>query len=95
MSEPEKTPNYVTRESLSWLERRVDRLADEMREQCRNHARRIRLFVRILVDKKIIGEEVAKSIEETLPDESKALLDWFNGELEILKKELEETKTEK
>lgn len=73
-------PNYVTRESLSWLERRVDRLADEMREQCRNHARRVRLFVRILVDKKIIGEEVAKSIEESLPkneEEIEGLIDWL------------------
>jgi len=72
MSEPEKKVEDW-RSDYNWLSRRIDRLENEMREQCRNHARRIRLFVRILVDKKIIGEEVAKSIEEVFAEDGEAI----------------------
>lgn len=71
----------------NWLSRRIDKfekeiddVRSEMREQCRDHTRRVRLFVRILVDKKIIGEEVAKSIEESVAkkdtEETNDLIDW-------------------
>lgn len=76
-----ETPNYVTRENLSWLERRVDRLQTQMDEQCAAHIKRIRLLVRILVDKKIIGEEIAKSVEETF-GENDAVFNWFMKEIQ-------------
>lgn len=80
MSEEVKKEAEPWRSEYKWLSRRIDRLENDMHEQCRNHSRRIRLFVRILVDKKIIGEEVAKSIEESLPkneEEVDGLIYWL------------------
>lgn len=80
MSEEVKKAEPDWRSDYKWLSRRIDRVENDMQEQCRNHTRRIRLFVRILVDKKIIGEEVAKSIEESLPkneEEIDGLIDWL------------------
>jgi len=60
MSYPEKeeTPNYATtqfvRSEMEYYNRQVSDLK-----------KKIRLLVRILVDKKIIGAELAKSFEET------------------------------
>lgn len=71
---PEWKSNY------DWLSRRIDQVERDAQEQCRTHARRIRLLVRLLLDKKIIGEEIAKSIEETLAEKSEdadELIDWF------------------
>ena len=41
--------------------------------------KKIRLLVRILVEKKIIGEEIAKTFEESkmTPSESKDLIKWY------------------
>jgi len=71
MIEEEKKAEWKS--DYDWLSKRIDRVENEMREQCRTHARRIRLFVRILVDKKIIGEEVAKSIEEVFAEDNAAI----------------------
>lgn len=43
-------------------------------KRIRTQDKKIRLLVRILVDKKIIGPEVAKSFEET---SSKDILEWY------------------
>ena len=83
MSEKEEAKPWQP--DVNWLQRRLDRLETEMRDQCRTHARRIRLLVRILVDKKIIGEEIAKSVEETFGKEGNVILDWFKEELEKAK----------
>jgi len=85
MSEKEEAKPWQP--DVNWLQRRLDRLEDEMREQCRTHARRIRLLVRILVDKKIIGEETAKSVEETFGKKGNIKLDWLYEELEKRKKD--------
>lgn len=87
MSEEVKKESQPWKGDYDWLSRRIDRFENEiesvrteMREQCKTHTRRIRLFVRILVDKKIIGDEVAKSIEESLAkgtkEEVEGLIDW-------------------
>jgi len=65
MSVEKTEPRYLTWDDLRWLQERVDRMGIK-----------IRLLVRILVDKKIIGEELAKTFEETSPDKEK-LLEWF------------------
>ena len=79
--EVKKEAEQPWRSEYRWLSKRIDRVEEEMRDQCKNHTRRIRLFVRILVDKKIIGEEVAKSIEESLAkgtkEETGELIDWL------------------
>lgn len=95
MSEVKKEDSRPWQSDYDWLSKRIDRLQTQMDEQCSAQAKRIRLLVRILVDKKIVGEEIAKSVEETFKKEESAVLDWFNKELEVLKKDLEETKSEK
>jgi len=65
MSVEKAEPRYLTWDDLRWLQERVDRMGIK-----------IRLLVRILVDKKIIGEELAKTFEETSLDKEK-LLEWF------------------
>lgn len=54
----EATPNYMT-----WEEHR--RSLRYIEEDVRNLRKKLRLLVRILVDKKVVGGEIAKSIEET------------------------------
>lgn len=85
MSEEEKKSERPWQSDYNWLEKRVDRLQNQMNDQCAAQSKRTRLLVRILVDKKIIGEEIAKSIEETLVEEekaNKAIFNWFMGEIE-------------
>lgn len=60
----EEQPKYLTREDIRWMERRME-----------NMQRQIRLIIRIMVDKKLIGEEIAKSFMETADKE--AVLRWF------------------
>ena len=38
--------------------------------------KKIKLLVRILVDKNLIGEQLAKTFEETTPD-NKELINWY------------------
>lgn len=64
----------LTRDDLRWLEERMDRLS----KQIRDTNKRIRLLVRILVDKKIIGPELAKSFEET---SAKEILEWYENKI--------------
>jgi hypothetical protein len=80
MSEKEEA-KPMTQNDYDYLSRRIERLSERQREQREDHERlskRIRLLVRILVDKKIVGEEVAKSVEET---GKKDLLDWLIEQL--------------
>lgn len=60
----EEQPRYLTREDIRWMERRME-----------NMQKQIRLIIRIMVDKKLIGEEIAKSFMETADTE--AILQWF------------------
>jgi len=41
--------------------------------------KKIRLLVRMLVDKKIIGPELAKSFEETEVTDIKKILEWYEN----------------
>ena len=65
----EATPNYVR--ELKYLNDRLDRVNKRIGDE----RKMFRLLVRILVDKKVIGEELAKTFEETQSNEE--LLDWF------------------
>jgi len=58
-----EAPQYCTIEDHNYLSKRI-----------RDTNAKIRLLVRILVDKKIIGTELAKSFEET---SSKEILEWY------------------
>ncbi len=57
----------VSRGDIDWINRRLDRMEAKMR-----------LLTRLLIEKKIIGADIAKSIEET---SSESLLDWYIKEL--------------
>lgn len=56
---------------------------DRINNRIRNVDKKIRLLVRILVDKKIIGTELAKSFEET---STKEILEWYENTLKDKKK---------
>jgi hypothetical protein len=60
MTVEKATEPTVTQRDLDWVNERI-----------RKTNTKIRLLVRILVDKKIIGQEMAKTFEETV-DEDKA-----------------------
>jgi hypothetical protein len=77
MSEKEEA-KPMTQNDYDYLSRRIERLSERQREDHERLSKRIRLLVRILVDKKIVGEEVAKSVEET---GKKDLLDWLIEQL--------------
>lgn len=51
---------------------------DRVNNRIRNIDKKVRLLVRILVDKKIIGTELAKSFEET---STKEILEWYENTL--------------
>jgi len=74
MDEKEKveTPNYITweehRSSIRYLE-----------DDIRNLKKQIKFLVAVLVDKKLIGEQTAKSFTETV---SKEVIEWFTKNLE-------------
>lgn len=91
MSESEKEVKPEWRADYNWLSRRLDRIENEMSERITKLKKRLRLLVRILVDKKIVGEEVAKSVEETVSEdeeiEETKLIEWFLAEREKEKKE--------
>lgn len=59
--------NYATTEF-------VNNRFEYYNEQLRNANKKIKLLVRLLVDKKIIGTELAKTFEETVPND---ILDWY------------------
>lgn len=59
---------YVTIET-----HREDR--EYLSNRIRDQSKKIRILVRILVDKKIIGPELAKTFEETTPN--KDILEWY------------------
>lgn len=74
--EKAETPSYATQDNIKWLERRMDR----QDERITRYRKMMRLLVRILVDKKIIGAEIAKSFEETeaVADIEK-ILEWYEN----------------
>lgn len=77
----EETPNYATKSDIQWIERSLER-ARQDREKIK---KMIRVIVAILVDKKLIGEQIAKTFMEstqTGPDPEK-LIAWL---LEKIKK---------
>lgn len=65
----EATPNYAS--EIKYINDRLDLIHQRRRED----KRMFRLLVRLLVDKKVIGEEIAKTFEET--QSNKELLEWF------------------
>lgn len=71
-----------TRE-IQYLSERIDRIHTIIRED----KKMFRLFVRILVDKKVLSPELAKTFEETQSNEE--LIEWF---LKDDEKETEEGK---
>lgn len=76
MEKSEETPSCATQDNIKWLERRMDRI-DERIDRIN---KKIRLLVRILVDKKIVGTELAKSFEETEPvAEIDKILKWYSN----------------
>jgi len=85
METKEDEVKMATQNDVQYLSRRVDRIETTMFERLSAISKRIRLLVRILVDKKVVGPELAKSVEETFganPD-ADALLDWL---IEMLEK---------
>jgi len=66
----EKSESAISRSEVDYINKRID-----------TQNRKIRLLVRILVDKKIIGVELAKSVEETFTGDndlaSYDLIDWL------------------
>ena len=75
MKETEATP---TQGDYNYLSRRIQSLEERQRDDYERLNKRIRLLVRILVDKKIVGEEVAKSVEETGKN---SLVEWLLEQL--------------
>ena len=59
--------DYVTREDLRYN-------MDNVNDRINDLRKKLKLLVRLLVDKKIIGEELAKSFEETMPSD---ILKWY------------------
>ena len=74
--EKSETPSYATQDNIKWLERRIDR----QDETIKRYRKMMRLLVRILVDKKVIGTEIAKTFEETeaVADIDK-ILEWYEN----------------
>lgn len=62
---------------VSWSDYRY------LQDQIYAQKKMIRLLVRILVDKKIIGEELAKTFEESKVEVNPAILEWFEAKLWI------------
>jgi len=75
MKEEQATP---TQGDYDYLSRRIQSLEERQRDDYERLNKRIRLLVRILVDKKIVGEEVAKSVEETGKN---SLVEWLLEQL--------------
>lgn len=86
MSEVEKQTVAEWKADYNWLAKRLDRMETEMSERIVDLKKKVKLLVRILVDKKIVGEEIAKSIEESTPEDEKLaedkLIEWFLAERE-------------
>jgi len=74
--EKAEEPKIVTQNDLQWHSQRMDRID----KRINRINKKIRLLVRILVDKKIIGPELAKSFEETeaIADIEK-ILKWYEN----------------
>lgn len=81
MIEEEKAAVPEWKGDYNYLSRRLERMETDFSERISNLKRKLRLFVRILVDKKIIGEEVSKSIEEVFAEDNEAIdeetLNWL------------------
>ena len=71
----EATPDYAR--EIKYINDRLTRIDNRIS----NEKKMFRLLVRILVDKKVIGDELAKTFEET--QSSKELLDWFLDKNEL------------
>jgi len=73
----ETTPTGVTRADLDnevrWLSQRMERQYTEIE----NLRKTIKLLARILADKKVLSPELMKTFEETVPDTSKDLIEWY------------------
>ena len=64
----EKTASAVSHYDIEWINRRLDKIETK-----------IRLLTRLLIEKKIIGADIAKSIEETSAED---LIDWYMKEVQ-------------
>ena len=69
-------PDYSN--EINWINGRIDGLYEELRTD----RKRVRMLVALLIDKKIIGEELAKQIQETFKSEDKTeILNWFKNSI--------------
>ncbi len=68
MSECEKAeaPECITKDELKWIERRIENNDKYMTNRVQKLETKLRLLVRILVDKKLVGTELAKTFEESI-----------------------------
>jgi len=84
--ETEKDTKAAWQADYNWLSKRLDRIDTEMSERIVELRKKIRLLVRILVDKKIVGEEIAKAVEESTPEDERIaedkLIEWCLAERE-------------
>ena len=64
--EKEETPECITKDELKWIERRIENNDKYITNRVEKLETKIRLLVRILVDKKMIGAELAKTFEESV-----------------------------
>lgn len=77
MSVPEKEVPAVSKSDIDWVNDRIDRV----NENIRKINTKIKLLVRILVDKKTIGPELAKTFEEArelTPEDVQKLLKYLD-----------------
>ena len=66
------TPNYAYQYQIDWINQRLDRLE-----------KKCKILIAIMVDKKMISQEIAKVIYETNPKDQLNLIEWYLKENEI------------
>jgi len=80
VSEEKASVPEVSQRDLDWMGRRIDRIW----EQIYKDQKKLKLLIALLVDKKVIGGELAKQIQETLfkGEDKASLLEWFKAEMQ-------------
>lgn len=76
MEAEKATVPSVTKSDLDWVHKRIDYVNEDLRAM----RSKLRLLVRILVDKKIIGVELAKTFaeaKEISPEDMDRIVAWF------------------
>ena len=68
------TPNYAYQYQIDYINTRLERLE-----------KKCKILIAIMVDKKLISEEIAKVIYETNPKDQLNLIEWYLKENELKK----------